>query len=446
MSLSLWPDDIDTITGAGKALREGRTSCVNLVQRCLAKIDEWEPKIRAWVTLDREGAIDHAITLDKELQSGKTRGPLHGIPIGVKDIIDVAGMPTCAGVQRHSTGLAARDADIIARYRAMGAIILGKTVTTAYAFIDPPPTKNPWNLGRTPGGSSSGSAAAVATGMCMAALGTQTAGSVTRPASYCGVASLKPARASGAITPGIVPFAPTLDTVGVMARDIAGLAIMNEGLDHANRGKPNNAPTGRPMRLGWVRDFFPDHGSPEIMAALDRTFATLRASGAMIVGPSESLPWEELIKTNRTIMAVEAAVIHEERFANDPYDFPPKLAALIEEGQKISTNEYSKARLLEAKYRDGPRFVTTGVDAYIVPATTGPAPTPETTGNPAFNAPFTFMNEPTISLPVDLSDDGLPLAVQFFAPGRHQSDLFATVARCEATLRAAAKLASKGSA
>src|SRR5439155_24092213 len=162
------------------------------LEQCLARIDRYEPKVRAWVFIDRERARQDGERLTTELKAGQDRGPLHGIPVGIKDIIDVFDMPTACGSKRWAQSYARRDATCVERLRQAGAVIMGKTVTTAYASFDPPPTRNPWNLERTPGGSSSGSAAAVACGMCLGALASQTGGSITRPASYCGVYSLKP--------------------------------------------------------------------------------------------------------------------------------------------------------------------------------------------------------------------------------------------------------------
>jgi aspartyl-tRNA(Asn)/glutamyl-tRNA(Gln) amidotransferase subunit A len=181
-----------SIAELSRRLRAGELTSSELTQRCLNVIDKLEPQIHAWVCVDRDRALASAKQLDAELAQGKSRGPLHGIPIGVKDIVDVAGLPTRAGSPLTSDKPVAKDAAIVTRLRDAGAVILGKTVTTEYASFDPPPTRNPWNLKHTPGGSSSGSAAAVAAGMCLATIGTQTGGSIIRPASYCGVYGFKP--------------------------------------------------------------------------------------------------------------------------------------------------------------------------------------------------------------------------------------------------------------
>src|SRR5215472_3096940 len=177
---------LPTIHAAAEDLRRGCISPLDLLDACLARIDRFEPRIRAWILVDRDAARTEAERLTAEARQGHWRGPLHGIPLGIKDIFDVFDWPTAAGFRPWAQSIARRDATVVERLRQAGAVIMGKVVTTQFASFDPPPTRNPWNTDRTPGGSSSGSAAAVATGMCMAALGTQTGGSITRPASYCG--------------------------------------------------------------------------------------------------------------------------------------------------------------------------------------------------------------------------------------------------------------------
>src|SRR5690242_7079799 len=181
-----------TIHAAAADIRAGRLSPVDLLESCLGRIDRLEERVRAWVLVDRDGARAEARQLADELKRGQYRGPLHGIPIAIKDIFDVFDWPTAAGSRLWANSIARADCTLVKRLRQAGAVILGKTVTTQYASFDPPPTRNPWNRERTPGGSSSGSAAALACGMCLGALGSQTGGSLGRPASFCGVASFKP--------------------------------------------------------------------------------------------------------------------------------------------------------------------------------------------------------------------------------------------------------------
>src|SRR6266851_6446430 len=183
---------LPTIHSAAADIRAGRLSPLDILEACLVRIDEREEHVKAWVLVDRDAARADAERATAELREGHDRGPLHGIPIGIKDIIDVYDWPTAAGSRRWAQSYARHDAPVVQRLRQAGAVLVGKTVTTQYASFDPPPTRNPWNRERTPGGSSSGSAAAVASGMCLGALGSQTGGSITRPASFCGIAGYKP--------------------------------------------------------------------------------------------------------------------------------------------------------------------------------------------------------------------------------------------------------------
>src|SRR5436309_4828165 len=175
---------LPTIHAAADDIRHGRTTPLELLDLCLTSIDRYEPKVRAWVFVAREQARADAERLTEEQRRGRWRGPLHGIPVAVKDIFDVFDWPTAAGSKLWANNVARQDSTVVRRLRDMGAVLVGKTVTTQYASFDPPPTRNPWDLDRTPGGSSSGSAAALACGMCLGALGSQTGGSITRPASY----------------------------------------------------------------------------------------------------------------------------------------------------------------------------------------------------------------------------------------------------------------------
>jgi aspartyl-tRNA(Asn)/glutamyl-tRNA(Gln) amidotransferase subunit A len=428
MTLRLFPSPEETIAGAADDLRAGRITCVGLVERCLAAIDAWEPKVHAWVVVDRDGALDQARRLDAELAEGDDRGPLHGIPIGVKDIIDVAGLPTKAGAARWSMVPAMHDADVVATYRNLGAVILGKTVTTPYAFLDPPPTQNPWNLDRTPGGSSSGSAAAVATGMCLAAIGSQTAGSLTRPASFCGVASWKPASWSREPVDGVLPLAPSLDAIGTMARTIEDLALVQSAI----LGEEEDAEPEIPPRLARLRGFFDDRSEASMRAALDTSAATWKAAGAEVVDLPCPPLFERSLLGVRMIMAAEVAAFHARRMAENPDDYPERVAGLVRDGQAIAATEYIRSLFFRAELLAAlSDVVDESFDALLVPAATGPAPGPETTGDSAFNAPWNFLNLETLSTPIGLSPEGLPLAAQFVAPPDDGTRLFPAALWCE---------------
>src|SRR5487761_1605570 len=213
-----------TLLAASQEIHAGRLAPLTLVEQCLAAIERFEPQIHAWVLVDESAAREAARRAGDEIAAGRYRGPLHGVPLGIKDIVDVAGWPTRAGSPLRAAHRADHDAAVVARLRAAGAIFLGETVPTEFASFDPPPTRNPFNPLRTPGGSSSGSAAAVATGMCLGALGSQTGGSITRPASYCGVAGCKPTYGRVSLS-GIVPLSFHLDHPGPIAKTVADLAV-----------------------------------------------------------------------------------------------------------------------------------------------------------------------------------------------------------------------------
>jgi aspartyl-tRNA(Asn)/glutamyl-tRNA(Gln) amidotransferase subunit A len=438
----LFVEPEQTIAGASRALREGRTTCTALVAECLAQIDHWEPEVRAWVVVDRDRAAETARRLDRELSEGKDRGPLHGIPIGIKDLIDVAGLPTACGAQRWARRRARSDATVVANLREAGAVILGKTITTPYACIDPSVTRNPWNLDRTPGGSSSGSAAAVACGMCFAALGTQTGGSITRPAAFCGIAGMKPSYAQMSMH-GIFPLAPSLDHVGPLARTVADLEL----LYHAMRGALWNqelsravpSPSSGPPRLGRLRGFFDRHALPDMKLAIDAAATALGARGADIVELDDPVDFKSILQDHRRVVAPEAAAIHTEWLDSVPDDYPPQIRLLIEAGRSMTALEYLKARdrMDQARGALHSALARESLGALILPAALGSAPSPATTGDAAFNTPWSFTHLPSVSFPVGLADDGLPLAIQLVGDLAGDLDLLQTAARCELALQTA---------
>src|SRR4051812_43102665 len=270
-----------SITSAAAAIRRGELTPVDLLDQCLARIDRLEDRVRAWVLVDRDRARADAVRLTDELKRGTDRGPLHGIPIGVKDLFDVFDWPTAAGSKRWAQSYARQDCPTVARLRQAGAVLMGKTVTVAYAAFDPSPTRNPWNPDRTPGGSSSGSAAAIACGMCLGALGTQTGGSITRPASYCGVYGLKPTY-GGVSLEGVVPFAPSLDHGGMIGASVRDLAHLIQPILPARGTLPGPADyavaIGQQVRksLGLPGGFFDTQAEPVMSAAFARLVEQLR--------------------------------------------------------------------------------------------------------------------------------------------------------------------------
>ena len=448
-------DQPQTITAAAGFIRSGELTPSNLLEQCLGRIDRYEDRVRAWAYLDRDGAREQAARLTAELKAGQNRGPLHGIPIGIKDIIDVFDMPTGCGSKLWANSYARRDATVVERLRQAGAIIMGKTVTTTFASFDPPVTRNPWNLDRTPGGSSSGSAAAVACGMCLGALASQTGGSITRPASYCGVYSIKPTHGRVSVN-GVMPLAPSLDHVGAMANCVRDLAILLQPLARTNDDPRDSPPVpyhyeselqnelyhDRRRRLSLLPGF-PVSADPEMNAAV----ASLRKkSDSSLSERTETNRWEwnelplppsfnDVPRFHHIIMAVEAAAYHSERMRRHPDDYPAKIRQLVETGLNTPAPQYVHAKELLEHYREEsePAFVD-GWRTYLTPATAGAAPSADTTGSPAFNSPWSYCGLPTVSLPFAWTADGLPLAVQLTGERWCEDDLLVVAAMLEADI------------
>jgi Asp-tRNA(Asn)/Glu-tRNA(Gln) amidotransferase A subunit family amidase len=419
-----------------EAMQAGLTTSVQIVEACLSRIDDRESELHAWVSVDRDGALAVAAERDRERSAGELRGPLHGIPIGIKDIIDVEGKVTGAGSPLMSQGPPAdRDAELVGLLRNAGAVILGKTVTTQFACFDPPPTRNPWNLAHTPGGSSSGSAAAVAAGMCPVAIGSQTGGSITRPAAFCGVFGCKPTFGTVSVN-GVVPIARSLDHPGPIARSVDDLAMVLSVLQSWSRGPLELSSENRaPLRIGRLRGFHEDLVDPELKAVIDQTLDVLMAAGCLVYDINVPTGFDELLAHHKLIMAAGAAAWHKERFARHRDDYGPCVASLIEEGLSASATDFIKAsehqdemsRRMDSLFGDS-------LDVLLTPATTGPAPDATSTGNPAMNAPWSYTGLPTVSLPVGLSKHGLPLAIQLAGKLHEDADLLQIASVCERML------------
>jgi aspartyl-tRNA(Asn)/glutamyl-tRNA(Gln) amidotransferase subunit A len=396
---------------AAALVAAGRLLPTRLLEQCLARIERHEERLRAWAHVDWDGARETARTLEAELAAGEYRGPLHGVPLGVKDIIDAQGLPTRAGSPLTSPEPAATDAPVVARLRAAGAVVVGKTVTCEFACFDPSPTRNPWNLNRTPGGSSSGSAAAVAAGMCLGALASQTGGSITRPASYCGGAGCK-ATFGLVSTQGVAPVSQHLDHVGPIARTVADLAILLRAMADVPHAQSEFAPAERPPRLGVPETFFPRRAAPQIAAATRAALAKLERGGAALVAVALPESFDEVHRMHRRIMAYDAAEVHRARLRETPEGFGPNMRGLLEEGLALSQGEYEEALGHQQQFRTEILASLDGVDALITPAAVTVAPGLESTGDSAFNAPWSHAGAPTVSFPCGLAETGLPAALQ----------------------------------
>ncbi len=434
-----------TASEIARQVRAGKLSPVDVVQACLKRIDELERSVLAWVYVDRAAALESAGKLESEARAGSFRGPLHGVPVGIKDIIAVAGMVTTNGSGEFAHERPQADATCVAKLRAAGAVVLGKTATTQFASGDPAPTRNPWNLEHTPGGSSSGSAAGVASGMMPLALGTQTGGSVLRPAAYCGIVGLKPTH--GRIsTAGVTPLAWNLDHVGIFARttEDAALALaVLAGHDDADLLSATS-PTAnylaatrdpKPPRLGIPKQLFADKAGEEVSAHLDAVASALRREGASI--EEVELPdfAETIRKAHALVMRVEAAAYHRERFTSHPDSYRPFIHAIIEEGLSIPGFEYSRARNLQREFRRDLARALEGIDGFLMPVAPTAAPKGlSSTGDPVFCVPGSFSGLPAIAIPSGSTADGLPLAVQLIAAPFAEERLLSTARWCERIL------------
>jgi Asp-tRNA(Asn)/Glu-tRNA(Gln) amidotransferase A subunit family amidase len=434
-----------TIQTASAQIRAGQRSPMDLLHACLEQIERYESQVHAWVLVDRERALKEAEERARELQAGQWRGPLHGIPLGIKDIIDVFDWPTAAGSNHWRNSVARQDATVVQRLRQAGAVLVGKTVTTQYASFDPPLTRNPWNKQRTPGGSSSGSAAGVACGMCLGALGSQTGGSITRPASYCGVAGCKPTwgRVS---THGVLPLAPSLDHVGPIARCVRDVALLLQTIAGWDARDPLSfeeqlpdlvracESASEPPRLGRVRGLFEERAHPSVRQSMDEVCQRLREAGAIIEEVALPASFAEVIPRHRVVMAVEAAAFHRDRLRRHPEDYGPSISGLLEEGLKCPAPEYADCKEHQRMLKEEMNACFQELDALLTPATIDPAPGAATTGDPAFNSPWSYTGVPTVSFPVARSAEGLPLAIQLVAGPMQEALLFAVVCWCEERL------------
>jgi aspartyl-tRNA(Asn)/glutamyl-tRNA(Gln) amidotransferase subunit A len=418
---------------AAAAIREGRVTPVDLLEGCLERIDRLEERVRAWVLVDRSRARAEAEERTTELRRGQDRGPLHGIPLGIKDIIDVFDWPTACGSRLWKDSIARHDAPAVRKLRAAGAVLIGKTVTTQYASFDPSPTRNPWNSSRTPGGSSSGSAAAVACGMCLGALGSQTGGSITRPASYCGVAGFKPTFGAAPLT-GILPLAHSMDHLGPLARCVRDVALLAGTISYAGECDFVSPLRGtlKPPVLGRPRGFFDRLASQAVRDMMDRVCAQLVERGARIEDVAVPAAFDEVVPCHRVVMAVEAAAYHAERLKRHPDDYGPYITGLLKEGIACPAPEYARCKAHQEELRQQMRAcLDREIDAWICPATTMAAPDIGTTGDPAFNSPWSYTGLPVVSFPLGRDAEGLPLAVQLVGGAWSQGRLFEVAAWCE---------------
>lgn len=418
------------LSEAAADIREGRISATELVADCLARIDEVDGNIQAWKFLDRDHAMRQAEAADFHRKQGKALGPLHGVPIGIKDIFDTGDMPTAFGSPFWAGRTPRRDSAAVARLRAAGAVIMGKTVTTEYAFRTPGKTANPHDPTRTPGGSSSGSAAAVAAYMIPGAIGSQTSGSVIRPAAFCGVVGFKPTH--GLISRGgALMLSRTLDHVGVFARSVEDAALLAEAMagfdeedaDTRSMARPPLSSVAAsepplPPRFAFVRTPAWKDAEPATVAAFDELVGALGESVSE-VALSES--FEQAYTHQPIVMAVEMAhnLARDYAQAGDALSAP--LRQMIERGREPPAVDYLRAVAARAQLNAALDPIFEEYDAILTPAAPGVAPKGlGSTGNPVFNMLWTYLGTPAVTLPLLRSETGMPLGVQLV--GRRDND------------------------
>lgn len=417
---------------AARRIRAGSLSPSNLLAACLKRTDAAEPVVGAWVRLDRDAAARVAVQRDIEAREGRFMGPLHGVPIALKDIFDAAGVPTTAGAPAWATRTATADAPSVAALRAAGAVPMGKLVTTAFAYLDPSPTRNPWNPEHTPGGSSSGPAAAVAARMVPLALGSQTVGSVLRPAAYCGVVGFKPThgRISAA---GVLELAGSLDHVGVFARAVEdcalALAVLAGGdpapVDYVRAVVEPPAP-----RLGLLASLLA-RATPAMTKHLAEIARGLEAAGARLGEVALPPAFASIDEAGTVVLRAEAAAAHAPFFPAHAGEYPPRIKELIEMGHAVTAPQYLAAQAARRAIRAEVDALAARYDAFLLPTIGAPAPRGlGSTGDPSFCSPWSFLGLPAITLPTGLAG-GLPLAIQLVGAAWSEARLLAAAAWCE---------------
>jgi len=424
--------DVTSLTAAEvlAAIRDGRLSAEELVGGCLARIRADEPRVEAWAFLDEQRALDQARNVDRVRREGHAMGPLHGLPVGIKDIIDTADMPTEDGTVLHAGRRPDWDATVVERLRSAGAIILGKTVTTELATYAPGKTRNPHNPEYSPGGSSSGSAAAVAAHMVPVAIGTQTNGSTIRPAAYCGVCGYKP---TFGLVPrhGILEQSRPLDQVGFFARTVEDLAIIAEPLMGYDENDPDTRPIARPDLRAVALQEPPlppvfaytktpnwDDAEEQTRLAFDEVAQALAAHSFHFSVPEV---FRDAWQWHATVMEADLARNYQPFYERGRDRLSDSLRGQLERGQRVTAVDYNNAvariRATSAAFDE----LFDRCDAILTAATAGPAPHGlESTGSPAFCTLWTFAGMPAVTLPLLAAENGMPMGIQLV--GRRGDD------------------------
>ena len=398
-------------TSAARKLAAREITAEALTADCIARIRKRDAQVRAFTHLDTDAALRHA----RELDARPATGLLHGLPIAVKDLFDTFDMPSSYGSPIYAGHRATSDAACVALARAAGAIVVGKTVTTEFATFHPGPTCNPHNLEHTPGGSSSGSAAAVADFMVPLAFGTQTAGSIVRPAAYCGVVGYKPTY--GTVNRvGVKLISDTLDTVGALARTVPDVALFIAALSGRHELLIERPPTAAP-RIGVCRTYEWDRAQPETVRLLEEAESALRSAGAEVRDVTLPAPFAGLVQAQITVMVHEVAKSLSDENRRHRDQLSPEMKTMIDAGLAVPPAQYDAARLLARTCRAMLPQVFAQVDVLIAPSTQGEAPPGiAATGDPLFNRIWTLLRVPVVHVPIRRGPRGLPLGVTVAGP------------------------------
>lgn len=417
-----------SLVEAARAIAAGEITSQQLVRSCLNRIADREAAVGAWIEIDHDYAMAQARHRDNE----KPRGPLHGIPIGVKDIIDTADMPTTYGSALYRGYRPAADAACIALAKRAGAVVLGKTVSTEFAFFPPGKTANPRNLAHTPGGSSSGSAAAVADNMVPVAFGTQTAGSISRPASFCGVVGYKASFGQLPLA-GIKPFSPTLDTLGTFTRSAADIMPMRAALLGVAPTVSTRLDAPRILLCKTPQDTKAEASSLDAVAwaAAQSGLAGARVNEHVLPGMFESLPDEQ-----SSIMGFEAARVYAYEHDFRSAEINPAFKIYLDDAEKVTFGQYQRALAKVDPCRKHVDALFAEADVIIAPAAQGEAPEGlRWSGDPIFNRIWTLLGYPTIILPGFFGPKGLPVGVQLIGRRGQDDELIAVAEWMEKVFR-----------
>lgn len=406
-----------TIGEAVRRVHRGELSSRALVEACLARIAAVDPAIQAWARVCGDIALAEAERIDRLSPAARRALPLAGVPFGVKDVFCTRGVETSAGSRVLRGWVPDYDAAAVVRVKAAGGVLLGKTATTEFASADPAPTRNPRDLEHTPGGSSAGSAAAIAADMCLGALGTQTAGSILRPAAYCGVVGFKPTYGATR-RDGVLPLAWSLDHVGPITKTVEDAALVFAQLVEPTA--PARVPPPRTLRIG-IPDRYFDDATPAVADAIDAVIARLADLGWSVTTTTLPVSFEAAMAAATIILPVEVAAFHDQWFDRAPEAYGPKLRSLIEAGQCVPGPSYLRAQRVRTVAVAEFRATFETVDLLLTATTPAPAPRGlESTGDAKYLWPLSCLGVPTLTLPIPAPASPLPVGLQLV--GAHGAD------------------------